>query len=57
LAWKEYGLPEGYVVIFEPGAECIYCLDTTQIYNGECPKVKKKLIIYEFIKQQLEIND
>lgn len=37
--WKRFGIPHGYVVIFEPGADWIYCLDTTHMKNGECPVV------------------
>ena len=37
--WRSYGLPQGYVVIYEPGAEWIHCLDTNRLENGECPVV------------------
>lgn len=64
---KEYDIPDGYVVFFEPGADWIYCLDTTQLDNGECPVVawyqgqekgeKEADNLFEFIKQQLELTD
>ena len=67
LDWKEYGIPNGYVVIFEPGADWIYCLDTTQMDKGECPIVawyqgqdkgeKEADNLYVFIKQELELTD
>lgn len=67
LDWKEYDIPEGYVMIFEPGADWVYCLDTKQMLNGECPVVawcqgqdkgdKEADNLYEFIIQQLELTD
>lgn len=67
LDWKEYDIPDGYIVIFEPGADWIYCLDTTKLDNGECPVVawyqgqnkgvKEADNLYEFIKQQLALLD
>ncbi|WP_083208889.1 SMI1/KNR4 family protein [Brevibacillus laterosporus] len=60
-------MSDGYVVFFEPGADWIYCLDTTQLDNGECPVVtwyqgqekgeKEADNLFEFIKQQLELTD
>lgn len=37
--WRGYGLPLGYVVFYEPGADWIYCLDTIRMEKGECPVV------------------
>jgi antitoxin YobK len=64
LGWQKYGIPDGYVVIFEPGADWIYCLDTNQMVDGESPVVAwyqgqdkgemEAASLYEFIKQQIE---
>ncbi|NDI35763.1 SMI1/KNR4 family protein [Chengkuizengella sediminis] len=65
IGWKEYGIPEGYVVIFEPGADWIYCLDTFKMYNCECPVVawypgtkysdKEADNLYKFIIDRLDL--
>ncbi|WP_066174811.1 SMI1/KNR4 family protein [Bacillus marinisedimentorum] len=67
LDWKEYDIPDGYVVIFKPGADWIYCLDTKQMENGECPVVawyqgehkgeQEAENLYDFIKDQLELTE
>ncbi len=66
LDWKEYEIPDGYVVIFKPGADWVYCLDTKQMCNGECPVVawyqgqdkgeREADNLYKFIIQQLELT-
>ncbi|SFT02372.1 SMI1/KNR4 family protein [Marininema halotolerans] len=38
LDYRQYGLPQQYVVV-EDCDEFIYCLDTAQIKNGECPVI------------------
>ncbi|QHE52768.1 SMI1/KNR4 family protein [Pontibacillus sp. HMF3514] len=62
--WQDYGIPGGYVVIFEPGADWVYCLDTENHKQGECPIVawyqgqeigdKEADNLYEFIIQGLD---
>lgn len=37
--WRDYGLPDDYVVIENSGTGWIYCLDTSQLSNGECPVI------------------
>lgn len=66
LNWRDSNLPNEYVVIFEPGADWIYCLDTSQMNSGECTVVawyqdnikgeKEADNLYEFIKQQIELK-
>ncbi|WP_308636284.1 SMI1/KNR4 family protein [Paenibacillus silvisoli] len=63
--WKLYGLPNGYVVISESGTDWIYCLDTDQMVDGECPIVAwgqgqsngeiEAKNLYYFIERQVEI--
>ncbi|WP_035437986.1 SMI1/KNR4 family protein [Bacillus sp. UNC322MFChir4.1] len=62
-AYRKMDMPREYVVIWDLG-EYLYCLDTTNLENGECPVVtwdfvSKKTIFeaknfYEFLSQQLE---
>jgi hypothetical protein len=37
--WRQYGLPDKFIVIEDDGTDWIYCLDTSQIVNSECPVV------------------
>jgi len=37
--WRNYGLPNSFVVIEEPGMDHIVCLDTSKLVDGECPVV------------------
>jgi antitoxin YobK len=39
LDWREYGLPQEFVVIEDGGNDWIFCLDTSQMVEGECPVV------------------
>lgn len=37
--YRRFGLPEYLVVIEDEGDERLICLDTSRMYNGECPIV------------------
>ena len=39
LDWRNYGLPKTLVVIEDEGTDWIYCLDTSELENGECQVV------------------
>lgn len=63
-SWKDFDIPDGYVVIYEPGADWIYCLDTNQMKDGECPIVawyqgqtigeQEAENLYQFILSQIK---
>lgn len=64
--YREYGLPEKYVVI-EDCDEFIYCLDTSKMENNECPVISwdmQDLILFEeknfirfFFRELLNMQD
>ena len=37
MEWRSFGLPNPYLVIEESGLDWIFCLDTSQIEEEECP--------------------
>jgi antitoxin YobK len=39
LDWRKFGLEQELVVIEDDGTDWIYCLDTSNISNSECPVV------------------
>lgn len=63
LYYRKYKLPEEYVVIQVDGTDWIYCLDTKNIVDNECPVVEwsigevEGIIVasnfYEFLKEQI----
>jgi antitoxin YobK len=39
IDWRQFGLPPQMVVIENEGTDWIYCLDTSRLFNGECPVI------------------
>ncbi|MDR6883570.1 SMI1/KNR4 family protein [Bacillus sp. 3255] len=37
--WRNFELPQEYVVIENSGSGAIYCLDTSRMSNNECPVI------------------
>jgi hypothetical protein len=63
--YREFGLPQSYVVIEDEGDECLYCLETSRMNDGECPVVRwtkeGRIVIkdcyqnfYQFLNQRLD---
>jgi hypothetical protein len=64
IKYREFGLPNSLVVIEDEGNECVFCLDTSRMTDGECPVVmwtKEGLMVvkdyyqtfYQYLDQRL----